>query len=403
MIFLSQLLDTQVTDSADEIVGKVQDVIIRDLGTVYPPVVLLELKKGWKKPSFFIQAKAVEIWGKEITLSQVKSSLRAEKPDERDIFLKRDILDMQIVDVEGIRVVRVNDLKLAIIEGLLSVVAIDVSTRGLLRRLGVPIFGPLQKLSERLVDWKNVHVVGGKSQYLQLKTSFNNMVRLHSADLAHIVGELSGTQRTEFVQSLDQRTAAKVLESLDPEVQKVLIHALGAERAASIVSEMSLDELVDLLKELPKHQAKEVLSYFQQGRLQTVQKYLAYHSESAGGLMTGEYVSVRPNWSTGQALDYVKQVSQRFRSILYLYVTEDDGKFVGVVSLRKLLTEDATIAISKIMNKPKKTQVVFVHQPKDDVAKLMTKYHLLCVAVLDKEKRLVGIITADDVMRSFLS
>ncbi len=401
MIFVSQILGAEVIDSADQLVGNVVDVVIRDIGTLYPPVVLLAVKQK-SRQLFFVGAPSVEIWGRPVALSQVKSRLSSESAGEQDIFLKRDILDMQIVDVEGIRVVRVNDLKLTIIEGRLSVVGIDVSTRGLLRRLGLPIFGPLKKLNEQLVDWKNVHVVGGKSQYLQLKTSFKDMQKLHSADLAHILQDLSVKQRTEFVQSLDQRTAARVLESLDPDVKKVLIQALGPERAASIVSEMSLDELVDLLKDLPKHQAKEVLSYFQQGRLQTVQKYLTYHSESAGGLMTGEFVSVRPSWTVAQALEYVKQVSQRFRSILYVYATEEDGKFVGVISLRKLLTADPALIVQKIMNKPKKTQVVFVHQTKEDVARLMTKYHLLCVAVLDKEKRLVGIITADDVMRAVL-
>lgn len=401
MIFLSQILGAEVADSADQILGRVEDIVIRDIGTLYPPVVFLILKNGGKTRTI-IPASAVEIWGRDVALSQTKAKISSEKTAEQDIFLKRDILDMQIVDVEGIRVVRVNDLKLAMIEGRLSVVAIDVSTRGLLRRLGLPLIGPLKKMREQLVDWKNVHVVGGKSQYLQLKTSFKDMQKIHAADLAHILEDLSVRQRTELVQSLDQRTAARVLESLDPDVKKVLIQALGPERAASIVSEMSLDELVDLLKDLPKHEAKEVLSYFQQGKLQTVQKYLTYHSDSAGGLMTGEFVSVRPSWPVSQALEYVKQVSQRFRSILYVYVTEEDGKFVGVISIRKLLVADPTLTIQKMMKKPKKTQVVFVHQTKQDVAELMTKYHLLCVAVLDKEKRLAGIITADDVMRSML-
>lgn len=401
MIFLSQLLGAEVADSADQTLGRIEDIVIRDIDMLYPPVVLLVLKQSGKT-RLTVPAGAVEIWGRDVALSQTKSKIVVEKPHEQDIFLKRDILDMQIVDVEGIRVVRVNDLKLAMIEGRLSVVAIDVSTRGLWRRMGLPLFGPLKKMREQLVDWKNVHVVGGKSQYLQLKTSFKDMQKIHAADLAHILEELSAKQRTELVQSLDQRTAARVLESLDPDVKKVLIQALGPERAASIVSEMSLDELVDLLKDLPKHEAKEVLSYFQQGKLQTVQKFLAYHSDSAGGLMTGEFVSVRPSWPVSQALEYVKQVSQRFRSILYVYVTEEDGKFVGVISIRKLLVADPTLTIQKMMKKPKKTQVVFVHQTRQDVAELMTKYHLLCVAVLDKEKRLAGIITADDVMRSML-
>ncbi len=402
MIFVSQLLGSEVTDNADQQVGRVSDVVVRDLGLPYPVVVLVEVRTSGKAGQVFLPASYIEIWGREITLAQVKSKLLFEKSEPQDIFLKRDILDMQIVDVEGIRVVRVNDLKLAVIEGRLSVVGIDVSTRGLLRRLGVPLWGPLKRLDEQLVDWKNVHVVGGKSQYLQLKTSFKDIQKLHAADLAHILEELSVKQRTEFVQSLDQVTAARVLESLDPDVKKVLVQALGPERAAAIVSEMSLDELVDLLKDLPKHQAKEVLSYFQQGKLQIVQKYLTYHSESAGGLMTGEFVSVRPTWTVGQTMEYVKQVSQRFRSILYVYVTEEDGKFVGVISIRKLLVADSTMTVQRMMGKPKKTQVVFVRQTKEEVAQLMTKYHLLCVAVLDKEKHLVGIITADDVMRSML-
>ena len=200
---------------------------------------------------------------------------------------------------------------------------------------------------------------------------------------------------------MDPKTAAKILEEIDPRVQKILVQALGPEKAAKISERMSIDEVVDLIKLLPYGEAKEVCASLQNGRKDKLEKLLSYKDDTAGGLMTTEFISARPDWTVEQVIQENKSKSDSVRSILYIYVTDKDGVYKGVVSLRRLLTAQPADKIINVMKKSKRLPCARPHKPVREFGKLMTKYDLNSVAVIDHKHRLLGIVTVDDVMRKF--
>lgn len=399
MLYLSKILSATIKDSADHAVGILKDILIKSTPGEYSPLEALLVKSKLNSKKFYIPYHYVEnLAADEITLKTLADKIIDYKSESGDILLLRDVMDQQIVDTAGARVVRVNDLQLGEAEGEMCVLGIDISTRGLLRRLGLTKTGLFNWLNVRLIDWKQTQPIRGT---LKLERLSKDLVKLHPADLANIVENLNIKQGSALVQALDPRTAAKILEEINPRVQKILVQALGAEKAAKISERMSIDELVDLIKLLPYDEAKEVCASFQNGRKNKLEKLLTYKDDTAGGLMTTEFISARPDWTVQQVIDEIKRTSENFRSILYIYVIDAVGVYKGVVSLRRLLTAEPGDKIAQVMKKSKRLPCAKVHQPVREVGRLMTKYDLNSVAVVDHHHRLLGVVTVDDVMRTF--
>jgi Mg/Co/Ni transporter MgtE len=296
----------------------------------------------------------------------------------------------------GARVVRVNDLKLGVFEGSMSVLGIDISFKGLLRRLGLTFIDFFKMMPSNLIDWRQAHPIKGA---LRLDTVSQNLTKLHPADLANIIEDLNIKQGGQLVTSLDEREAAKVLEEMDPHLKKILIKHMGPEKVGKIIERMSVDEAVDVIKTLSKDEARHFLSFLQEGKSKTVQKLLSHPNDTAGGLMTTDFVRVTPDWTVGDTIDEIRKISPSLRSLLYVYVTNKRDIFQGTVSLRRLLLAQSHQKISSIMKKTRATGNLRVHNKINEITTTMTKYNLYSAAVLDKKKRLVGIVTIDDIMR----
>jgi Mg/Co/Ni transporter MgtE len=226
-----------------------------------------------------------------------------------------------------------------------------------------------------------------------------NLSQLHPADLANIVEDLDVMQGSNLLSSLDEREAAKVFEELDPHWQTILVKYLGPEKASRILSQVSVDELVDLAKTFTTREARKFLSKIKPGQAQAVQKLLAYPDNTAGGLMTLDFLTARPEWTVARTIEEVKQASDSLRSIVYIYVTDQNGKFVGVVSLRRLLTGDPGAVITKVAKPLADYATLRPDDKMDKIIELMTRYNLYTAAVLDSDKKLAGVVTIDDVMR----
>jgi Mg/Co/Ni transporter MgtE len=320
-------------------------------------------------------------------------------PTSEDIIsLKESVLDKQIVDLAGMRVVRVNDLEFGRVGQLMCLVAIDISTRGLLRRLGLR-GGPISNLFKpNFLEWKDIRLMDNK---IRLSTDAQELVKLHPADIANIVEKMNVKQGSIFLQALDQNVAARVLEEIQPDIKKILVKSLGPERTAALMGKMSVDELVDLIQLLPGRESRELISKLPvDSKIQKVRKILEYDEDTAGGLMTTEYVSAHPETVIEKVIENIRSISHLHHSIQFIYVLDDTGKFMGVVSLRNLVVSDRQKKIKDIMRKPnRRLPTMTVDQSVENIAALMTKYNLLSVAVLDKDKKLVGVVTVDDVMR----
>jgi len=399
MPYLSELLDHKVKDSADVVIGRLRDILISPKAAEYQPLeyLVVETKKDGENiliPYSFIGSFSLRAVVLKAPINKI--TVVPETDDNNWVYLKRDVMDEQIVDVAGARLVRVNDLRLNIFKDKMSVVGIDVSTKGLLRRMGLEWLDFGDWLKVNLIDWRHTQPVRG---ILKLDTVARNLNKLHPADLANVIEDLNVKAGSQLVVNLDAKSAAKVLEEVDPHLQKVLVKYLGPEKMSSILGQMSTDEIVDLLKTMPKDEAKIFLSYLQNQKAKKIEKLIKYEDDTAGGLMTAEYIRVSPDWTVGETIAEIKKVSSSLRSIIYVYVLGSDEKFLGAVSLRWLLISDPKKPIKDLVKTFPLSSVLRVDQDVEDVMKVMTKYDLYTAAVLDKEQRMLGVVTIDDVMR----
>ena len=397
MLFFSKLLDVKIKDQADTVAGKLMDIAIKlTPHENYPSIAGILVKNGFGEK--YIANENIESLNHDCILlnKKIEESIADVPTRDKLIFLKDSVLDKQIVDLSGVRVVRVNDLQFGVIKGAMSLVALDIGKLGVLRRLGL---GSLFKyLKPELLEWKDVQLFGDK---LQLSVGVKEIVKLHPADIANIIEKLNLNQGSELLQALDKKTAARVLEEVEPEIQKILVENLGPERATSILQKMSIDELVDLIQMLPDRKTSEFISNLPSDSTQKVKKIIEYDENTAGGLMTTEFVSAFPENTVAEVVEQIKKLSQMHRGIYFVYIIDKSNKFLGVVSMRKLLISDRNIYLSSLVDE-KSMSTATVNQDVLQVASIMTKYNLLSVAVLDKDGKLLGVVTVDDIMRHFV-
>jgi len=250
--------------------------------------------------------------------------------------------------------------------------------------------------NERFVSWKYVQPVSSDPEVLHLNIPQRQLSELHPADIAEIMAELDAQEREALFRKLDVETAAETLEEADAKLQRELIGAIEPEHAADIVEEMSPDDAADLLKDLPEEHASEILEEMEDDEAQDVRELLSYDPDTAGGLMTTDFVVVRPELTAQEALEWVKREASEKEAIYSLYVTDDQGTLKGVVSLREILLAAPTLTVADIMfDRPTS---VAPETEVTDVAKTAAKYNLFAVPVVDKEGHIVGIVTVDDLL-----
>jgi sporulation protein YlmC with PRC-barrel domain/predicted transcriptional regulator len=397
MPYISQLLNNKVTDSTDKNVGKLTDVLISEKSENFAPLEFLEISANGQGTKFVPYEFVENFTSSEISLKNSFSKISVDSlPNKRFVRLKKDVLDRQIVDIAGTRVVRVNDLRIGFSGGKMCVLGIDSSFKGFLRRMNLADNFVANFFKSKLIDWRQAASLEGGP--LQIKAASEEMKRLHPADLANIVEELDLKQGSSLLASLDEKSAAKVLEEVEPNLQNLLVKYLGTEKAGKILSQMSSDEVVDLIKTFSEPEGAKLLSKLGVGKAQRVQGLLEYGDNTAGGLMTPDFVSVRPEWTIAEVVAEIAKVSSSLRSLVYVYVTGANGKFYGVVSLRRILLASPTETISKL-SKSVNAGTLRPNDKMQKIIKLMTRYNLNAAAVVDKNKKLLGVVTIDDVMR----
>ena len=397
MLYFSQILNSKIEDSSDKVVGRLKDILVKPEHGQYPPLGFL-LVKGRDKSEFLVPYEYVEnLSREEITLKKRFETIEVKTGEQEGyVNLNKDVLDQQIVDVAGARVVRVNDLKLGAAGDVMSVLGIDVSTRGLMRRLGLTWLDIFHLLKVHLIDWRKAQPIKGQ---VHLSMMAKNLNHLHPADLANIVEDLNVRQGGRIMVSLDAKEAAKVVEELNPHLQKMLINHLGPEQAAKIIEKMSVDEIVDLIQLFPKAEAQNLLALLQNGKLKKVEKLIKYKEDSAGGLMTMEFLSARPDWTVERTIEEVRTSSQNLRSVLFIYVVDEQGVFIGPVSLRNVLLADKDTLLKKLVKPNDYLPTLHPYDSLEEVVNKMTKYNLYTAAVVDSDKKMVGMVAIDDVMR----
>jgi Mg2+ transporter MgtE len=311
-------------------------------------------------------------------------------------------MDKQIVDIDGRRVVRVNDVSLDVVTGSLRLVAVDVGAAGIARRLGLE--GPYRTIArnfrlhtgERFIDWEDVDPLETSIAAVRLRVPHKGLASLHPSDLATIIDQLTPRDRAGVLASLDDEQVADAIEEMEPETQVEVLEDLEPDRAADILEEMSPDDAADLVADLSETAREEILSLMEKDEAEEVQELLGYPEESAGGIMTTEYIALPANLTAAQSIDRLRELEPDAETIYYVYVVDKDESLVGVLSLRDLIVAKPETVISGVMIKEPIT--VSVLDDQDHVAGVIARYNLLAVPVVDDAGHLEGIVTVDDAL-----
>jgi magnesium transporter len=401
MPYLSELIGRSVTDVNGELVGRLEDIVAISHGDLpHPIVVALVVKQAGGSLAIPFSEVAVLI-APAIVLKVDMQHVVPYPGGDQDLFLVRDVLDKQIIDTNGIRVVRVNDLELARVNGHFYVANVDISGLGLMRRLGFA--GPLERVAGRFgrkvssnpIPWDDVELLPG-DQPLRLKVPSDKITELHPADLAEILSDMSRAESSKFLESLDIETVADALEEVEPDFQASLVEAMPDEKIADLLEEMAPDEAADLLAELPEDRSQELLSLMDVDEAEDVRKLLAYPEDSAGGIMTTEFIAIPPDLNAGQAITYLRANADEAETIFYIYVVDSEDHLVGVFSLQDLVLAAPETPVDEFMHH--RLVNVNVRDSQSEVAQAISKYNLLAIPVVDGERRLQGIVTADDAL-----
>ena len=328
-------------------------------------------------------------------------------------LLDRDLLDQQVIDVNGRKVVRVNDVDLqvesqkekdsATPHPVLRVHSVDVGARGAVRRLlrGVApkpaLHALLGKIPPKSIPWNFVDVIEtDPARRVKLKISHDGLAKLHPADIADIVEELAPDERQAVFQTLDEETAAEALEEVEPKVQKAIVESLDSGRAADIVEEMNPDAAADLLGELPEDRTEQILVQMEPEAQQDVVELLEHKEETAAGRMTTEFLALPISATVQNTIDSMREFEGGVEVVSTIYLVDSHGTLVGAVPLARIVLAPVTTPVLSLTQEP----LVLAHEGVSDneVAELFDKYNLQTLPVVDEKNKLTGVITSDDVI-----
>ena len=320
--------------------------------------------------------------------------------------MSKNILDRQIVDTNGRKVERVNDLKLAVLEQETYLVAVDVGFEGLLRRLGIAKFltrfiKPFGiNLSSHYILWDEVATVDFGQAGIKLSKEQSNLSKLHPSDLADIIEDLDRNTQMSIFSSLSHEQAADVLEELEPEVQKNILGNMPIDKAADLLELMPADEVADILDEFKSDEAEALLNEMEVEASEEVRELMEYEDNTVGSVMSTDFISFNEKNTVEETLIELRKLKPESDIIYYLYIVNNSGKLISVVALRDLVVAEPQTKLSEIMHK----KVVFAYD-NDKIwllNEIIVKYNLLAVPVVDADKKMLGMVIINDIVHILL-
>ncbi len=396
--YLSRVLDAKVRTPNGKPIGILYDFIAT--GEERPMVVACIVKmSGTLRILDWNQCSIDKDKGYQVSCGQI-----VEIPiPKQAIYLKKQILDKQIVDIDGKKVVRVNDVRLALISSGLFVMAVDVGVEGLLRRLDIAkplkfIFG--KHISSKLILWSNMEAIVPPLDNLKLSTSSSKLNTLHPSELADIIEELDINTRTAIFNALDHERAADVLEELEADTQSSILDQLPVDKAADLLEKMPADEVADILDDLEEEKAEELLQEMEKEASEEIRELMEYPENSVGSIMTTDFISFTETMTAGEVINELRRLKPESDTIYYLYVLDEAEKLAAIVSLRDLIISAPETRLEQIM----KEKIVFVYDtdPINSLVDIISKYSLLAVPVVDREMTMLGVVIIDDVVYELL-
>lgn len=406
MIYLSQLMGNPVYAADGEKIGTVSDLGIAT-GEVFPRVTSLAFKGPGRTPFMISWRKYVDTYDeKEIHLKVPAVEIRFSYLQPDEVLIARDILNKQIVDTRGMRVVRVNDLKLSDTSSTqLRLLGAEVGARGILRSLSPALeyvalkvartFG--HPIPERIIAWSYMDLVERDLSNVKLSVSHKTLDDMHPADIADIIERLDPRLRGQvFAQLDDEQRAGAMAEFDDDAMAAELMGGMNEREASRMLSEMDPDDAAELVSELDYDKAEKLLRLMGVQEQRAIRQLLGYREDTAGRIMTSEFAALPEDKTAADAVKLLRGLDEDFESVRYVYLSDEDNKLSGVVTLNALIVAEPETPLADIC-----TREVITASPEDDqedVAEDIAKYNLLAMPVVADDGHLLGIVTVDDAL-----
>lgn len=406
-LFLSSILDRTVINEHGQEIGRLRDLVMVP-GDIFPAVSHLLVRKNRdRNTTLAIPWRRVALFSRfVITVSGPVQGLPSYRRQQGEILLRRDILDRQIVDVNGAKVVRVNDVKLGGYQDRLCVFFVDVGIRGILRRMG------LERLGERVawlfrrtlphyhINWHFVQPLEPNLFPLTLTVAREQLMEIHPSDLAQIIANIPAGNVQAMLGVLGGQTAGEAIFELEPELRVRVVNQLDSTEASCILEQMNPEQAADVLGDLPGWKAQELLGLMDEAGAVEIQVLMEHEEDTAGQLMKDRFLAISGELSCAEALQVVRARAEEVDDVYYLYVVGERQELRGVVTLKKLLVHPEQTKVGDLMTTG--VQSVAVDAPPNEVLKVVARYNLVAVPVVDGEEKMAGIITVDDILELFL-
>ncbi len=403
-VALSDLIGAPAIDKTGSRAGKVREVTLAPQENSSQVVgFVIKTQHGDR----LVPASAVSIINHGLHITTAANDWTPYGGGEGLLLLERDLLDQQIIDVHGRKVVRVNDVDIHEESGnghiILKIGAVDVGARGAIRRLlkgvvpAAALHLLLEKIPPRMIPWEFVDLIEiDPARRVKLKISLARLAQLHPADIADIVEDLAPAEREAIFETLDDGVAAETLEEIDPKMQVSILSSLDSDRAADIVEEMDPDAAADLLGDMHPDDSQEILTEMEPAERAEVTELMTFHDNTAAGRMTTDYMALTASAKVEDAIEMLRNFEGGVESVSTIFIVGEKDKLLGAVPLAKIVLAPPGTPLMMLST----GHMTTVHPGADEkiVAELFDKYNLLTLPVIDDDGVLTGVITADDVI-----
>lgn len=399
LVSVAGLIGRPVRTGDGQKVGRVVDLICRNDAQAYPPVAGLVVRVGFRR-IFVPGAQVAEISGSAVILASAQIDMHDYQRRSGERLLMGHIVDHQVVDVDGVRVVRVSDLYLARLGSMWCLVGVDVSMTTLLRRLGPAVFR-VRPTPDRVIDWAVIQSFGTGEQPVRLASDRAALHRLRPAQLADLLEELGRSQRQELLSRLDPGTAADAVEEMEDDDVRELLRDADEATTVELMVHMEPDEAVDALRDLDHEQREEILASVPEATSTELRQLLAYDEDVAAGIMTSRLITLTGNQTVGDATTLLREyVAENGNDLTYVVVVDEEGRLVDDITVVELLIAGPATPLSDLVGEPWPVTVT-ADLPIDELAQAFIDNRGSSVLVLDSQRRPLGRVMADDLVDVF--
>jgi magnesium transporter len=405
-LYATELMGAKAYDPQGNFVGHVREFFIEPAQATNRVSHFL-LARGHFQPLMARYDQVSSAEPGKVRLNVNERALQLYEPNEALLAVRKDLMDQQIIDTHGRKVVRVNDVDLAEVRSNgnieLRVTQVDVGLPGAVRRLLQGVLAPsvIRKLQRPLpqsaIRWEFVNLIeSDPMRRVKLRITHEKLEDLHPADLAEIMEDLSAAERQGIIASLDEETAAAVLAELDERLTTQIVEKLDPEKAADILEEMAPDAAADLLADLPRETKEELLDEMPGQEAEEVRELLAFDPATAGGMMNTEYVFVGEASHREEVLAWIRGLDLNLEQLDTVVLLDGHAEFSGTVSIARLMLAFPEQTMKELKSEPLLS--IDAKADEKDVFELFDKYNLRMLTVVDESNRPIGTVTVDDVV-----